>query len=117
MAKKLAYRQPVMHDAPVSLHTLWGQENAAAQTNPVFSTLLRMLKTRFRVATVMVLVAQNGATVINMYVGPEPGDYYYTPALALCSHQDNQLFVIEDVPGLDTDVAGSQPVRFTLARR
>lgn len=112
MAKKSEQKPPTSHDTPVSLHTLWAQKDVAAQTDPIFNTLLRILKTRFRVATVLIVMAQKGAAVINMRAGPEPGNFYCAPALALCRGQDDQLFVLEDVPGLDTDVVGSQPVRF-----
>ena len=112
MAKKPKSQLAALQDAPVSLHTLWAQKDVVCQTDPIFNSLLRILKTRFRVATVIVCMAQKGTSVIHMRAGPDPGHFYCTPALALCRGQHDQLLVIEDVPGLDTDVAGTQPVRF-----
>jgi PAS domain S-box-containing protein len=112
MVKKSKHQLQTSRDIPVCLHTVWAHKDAVVHTDPVFNTLLQLLKTRFRVATVLLFMAQKGAAVIKMRVGPDPSDFYCTPALDLCGSQENALFVLEDVPGLDNDVVGSQAVRF-----
>ena len=112
MANQLAYQYLASLDVPVSLHTVWAQKDAAAQTGPIFKALLRLLKTRFRVATVMFFMAQKGDVVVNMRAGRDPGNFDCAAALALCSGQQDQLFVIEDIPGLGPEEATPAAVRF-----
>ena len=74
--------------------------------------MLRILKTRFRVTTAMVFMAQQGAVVINMCSGREPSELDCAGALALCQNQPDQLLVVEDVPDGHEAMAGRNPVRF-----
>ena len=58
----------------ISLHALWAQNDATAQLSPVFDALLQTLKTRFRVATALIFVAQKGAVALHMHAGVNTDD-------------------------------------------
>ena len=96
----------------VSLHTLWAHCDASAQLSPVFDALLRTLKTRFRVATALIFVAQKGAVVLHMHAGVNTEHLGCGDALALCREQPDQLLVIEDATGLAGEALTPPPVRF-----
>ena len=95
-----------------SLHTLWAQTDVAAQTSPIFAAILQIVRTRFRVTTAMVFMAQQGSVVINMWAGCDPDVLDCAGALALCRNQSDELLVIEDVPDAEELKGRRTPVRF-----
>ena len=101
-----------LENKPASLHTFWAQSDVAAQTPPIFATILQILRTRFRVTTAMIFMAEQGSVVINMCGGCEPSELVCAGALALCQDQADQLLVIEDVPDADELASARKPVRF-----
>ena len=95
-----------------NLHAVWAHTGLPAQISPVFDALLSTLKTRFRVTAAMIFMVRNGSTVINMRCGTDPAALDCKVALASCTGQSNQFFVIEDVAVPDSDVSKLPCVRF-----
>ncbi len=60
----------------------------------------------------MIFMARNGTAVIHMRAGADPAKIDGKAALAACSGQPNQLFVVEDTAQPDAVVSGSPSVRF-----
>ena len=112
VSKTLEKQYTAASNNAISLHTLWAQSDASAQLSPVFDALLRTLKTRFRVATALIFVAQKGAVALHMHAGVNTDDLGYRDAISLCRGQPDQLLVIEDVTGLAGEVLTPPPVRF-----
>ena len=111
-AKKPGLPPPISSNKLDSLHTVWAQHVDAAQVSPVFDALLRILKTRFRVATAMIVIAQRGTAVLSMQVGADPALLDCAAALRHCSGQADQLFVLEDAAAPDSNERRPKPVRF-----
>ena len=91
---------------------MWAQKNQQDRASPILEATLRILKTRFRVATVMLLMARNDTVVINMRVGADPDQLDSALALSRCRSQTNALYVIEDAVAVDGNSANSQSVCF-----
>ena len=89
----------ITDDSRISLHTLWAQPDVAPQASPIFDALLQTLRTRFRLATAVIIMAQRGKILINLFAGHNPQELVCGAALAMCHGQADQLLVLEDVPG------------------
>ena len=99
-------------DNGLSLHTVWAQKTAPDRVSPVLDALLHIVKTRFRVITVMVLMVRDGTVVINMGAGADPAQLDGSMAVTLCRGQPDELFVVEDATPQGGHAAGSKLVRF-----
>ena len=110
-AKKPGPLPPNASSKLASLHTVWVRNVDAARVSPVFDALLRILKTRFRVATAMIFMSQEGAAVASMRVGADPAELDCAAALAACRDKADQLFVLEDAVVPDSN-ALPKSVRF-----
>ena len=105
-------RRVTPNNSGTGLHTLWAQSEVVERSPQAFHTVLEMLRTRFRVASVMVLVVQNDAVVINMRAGADPAELDCTSALNSCRRQPDHMLVIEEATELHDVAAGSRCVRF-----
>lgn len=112
MAKNFSHPPLASGGNLTSLHTLWAQSDVVAQMSPIFAAVLQILRTRFRVTTAIVFMAQQDSVVVNMWGGCDPSVLDCAGALALCRNQGDELLVIEDVPEAEESKGRRRPVRF-----
>ena len=112
MLEKVGQPQLVAGNSAASLHTVWAQKTPTDRASPMLDALLGVVRTRFRLATLAILMVRDGAVVINMRAGADPAQLDGYKALTLCHNQPDELFVIEDTEAPAHDVADAQFVRF-----
>ena len=80
------------------LHALWSRSDAELSNSSQFDALLRMLKARFGVSSVMVVMADEKGAAVKMLAGPDPLTSDHSQALILCKSSSETVFVAENIP-------------------
>ena len=100
-------------EKPNFMHGLWGRAGTEQPSTLRMDNVLRMLRTRFAVDSVVITLAGKDNEVVKVRCGDDPLEMDYRNALTACARSDAEVFVIEDVePGEKTADSRRKTLRF-----
>ena len=81
----------------IAIHTLWGQAVVEQPSTRRMDGVLRMLRKRFDVDSVIITLANKRGEVVKVRSGADPLEMDYGNALKACAGGKAEVFVVEDI--------------------